>query len=101
MRLDHATHELLDALYGHGLLADETNPRVELVARFDEYQCQIRVTYTGRPLRLATERPDPERLLDDQDALADLAGFLIRRQTDGIKVEVNKGQCTVSMRFDD
>lgn len=53
------------------------------------------------PLRLAKERPDPERLLDDQDALADLASFLIRRQTDGIKAEVNKGQCTVSMRFDD
>ncbi|MBP6733552.1 MAG: hypothetical protein KAX51_00100 [Chromatiaceae bacterium] len=101
MRLDHATHELLDAIYGHRLLADEGDPRVELVARFDEYQCQIRVTYTGRPLRLAKERPDPERLLDDQDALADLASFLIRRQTDGIKAEVNKGQCTVSMRFDD
>ena len=101
MRLDHATHELLDAIYGHRLLADEGDPRVELVARFDEYQCLIRVTYTGRPLRLAKERPDPERLLDDQDALADLASFLIRRQTDGIKAEVNKGQCTVSMRFDD
>ncbi len=101
MRLDHATHELLDAVYSQGLLADEGDPRVELVARFDEYQCQVRVTYAGRPLRLAKERPDPERLLDDQDALADLASFLIRRQTDGIKVEVNNGQCTVSMRFDD
>ncbi len=101
MRLDHATHELLDAVYSQGLLADEGDPRVELVARFDEYQCQVRVTYAGRPLRLAKERPDPERLLNDQDALADLASFLIRRQTDGIKVEVNNGQCTVSMRFDD
>lgn len=101
MRLDHATHELLDAVYSQGLLADEGDPRVELVARFDEYQCQVRVTYAGRPLRLAKERPDPERLLNDQDALADLASFLIRRQTDVIKVEVNNGQCTVSMRFDD
>ncbi|MFZ1535895.1 MAG: solute carrier family 23 protein [Chromatiaceae bacterium] len=101
MRLDHATHELLDAVYGQGLLADEGDPRVELVARFDEYQCQVRVTYAGRPLSLAKERPDPERLLDDQDALADLASLLIRRQTDGIKVEANNGQCTVSMRFDD
>ncbi|MBP6583851.1 MAG: hypothetical protein KA204_10400 [Chromatiaceae bacterium] len=100
-RLDHATHELLDAVYGHGLLADQADPRVELMARFDEYQCQIRVTYAGRPLRLAHERPDPERLMADPDAFAELAGFLIRRQTDGLKVEEQQGQCTVTMRFDD
>ncbi|MBK8638369.1 MAG: hypothetical protein IPN92_08800 [Chromatiaceae bacterium] len=101
MRLDHATHELLDAVYAHGLLADGDDPHVELVARFDEYQCQIRVTYAGRPLRLAHEPPDPERLMDDPDALAELAGFLIRRQADGLKVDEQNGQCTVTMRFDD
>ncbi|MGB4335636.1 MAG: solute carrier family 23 protein, partial [Chromatiaceae bacterium] len=101
MRLDHATHELLDAVYAHGLLADRDDPRVELVARFDEYQCQIRVIYAGRPLRLANEPPNPERLMDDPDALAELAGFLIRRQADGLKVEEQNGQCTVTMRFDD
>ncbi len=101
MRLDHATHELLDAVYAHGLLADREDPRVELVARFDEYQCEIRVTYAGTPLRLADEPPDPERLMDDPDALAELAGFLIRRQTDGLKVEEQNGQCRVTMRFDD
>lgn len=101
MRLDHATHELLDAVYAHGLLADKDDPRVELVARFDEYQCQIRVTYAGRPLRLANEPPNPERLMDDPDALAELAGFLIKRQADGLKVEEQNGQCTVTMRFDD
>lgn len=102
-RLDHATHELLDALTEHALVSPDADgvARVQLTARFDEYHCQIRVTYTGRPLWVPDRRPDPEQLLDNPAAVEALAGYLVKRLADRVKIESSDGQCTVSLHFDD
>lgn len=102
-RLDHATQELLDALIEHDLVVTErdADPQVELVARFDEYECQIQVTYSGWPLRLTDRRPEPERLMENPAAVEELAGYLIKRLADHVKIEVRDGTCTLILRFDD
>ncbi len=97
-RLEHAICELLDALYGYNLSAI---PEVELKAVFDEYRCQVYLTYQGQPLPIPETRPEPDDLLHNQEGFLALAGFLIRRQTDGIRVETKNSTCVVTMTFDD
>jgi anti-sigma regulatory factor (Ser/Thr protein kinase) len=102
-RLDHAANELLDALTEHGMVSADEHGRasVELTARFDEYRCQIRVTYAGRPLWVPDRRPDPEQLLNNPAAVEALAGYLVKRLADRVTVESMDGKSTISMYFDD
>lgn len=98
-RLDHAIHELHDVLVGHDLVTGE--PEVEVRTRFDEYQCEIRVTYQGEALQLTTKRPPPESLLEDPDGIKRMAGYLINRLADHAQVQNDAGRCSITLSFDD
>lgn len=97
-RLDHALHELLDAIYAYNL---STAPEVGLQATFDEYRCRIQVSYQGQALLIPVARPDPDELLHNPDGFQAMAGFLIGRLADDVRVETQKGGCVVTMTFDD
>lgn len=77
-RAVHAAAETLETLREHGIAEGE----IELGARFDEFNLDLFILYHGKELELPEERPDLEAILDDDRALARLAGFLIRRFPD-------------------
>lgn len=97
-RLDHGLHELLDAIYAYNL---STEPVVALRATFDEYRCRIQVSYQGQPLLIPAVRPDPEELLHAPDGFQALAGFLVGRLADDVRVETRNATSIVSMTFND
>ena len=101
-RLNHAAHELLEAIYTYDLMdLNSQKPAVELKAVFDEYVCQIGVSYNGHPLTIPQERPSPEVLLHDAAGGQAMAGFLVRHLADEVQVRHGNGKCTVTMKFRD
>lgn len=98
-RLDHATHELHDVLVGHELVTG--SKELELRTRFDEFQCEIRVSYEGEPLHLTNERPSPDSMLEDPDGVAKMAGFLINRLADRAQAQHEGGRSSVTLSFHD
>ncbi|NJD38851.1 MAG: hypothetical protein FIA89_11110 [Geobacter sp.] len=97
-RLDHGLHELLDALYAYNL---STAPEIGLQATFDEYRCRMQVCYQGQALLIPASRPDPDELLHTPDGFQTLAGFLISRLADEVRVETRNNSCIVTMTFHD
>jgi xanthine permease XanP len=101
-RLNHAAHELLEAIYAYDLMDSKgEKPVVELRAVFDEYLCQIGVVYTGRPLTIPRKRPDPEELLNGSEGGQAMAGFLVNHLADEVQVGRKNGKCTVTLKFRD
>jgi NCS2 family nucleobase:cation symporter-2 len=97
-RLDHATNELIETIIGHRLTEAD---RVKISTRFDEYGCTLKVEYEGEGLTLADRRPDPDDLVERPEAVAELAGYLIRRLADQVKVDQTGGRVAVTLHFDD
>jgi len=52
---------------------------------FDETSIVIEIAYEGQILHLSRHAPDAEKVLEDEDALADLSGFLIARLADNAR----------------
>ncbi|GAB6060295.1 solute carrier family 23 protein [Desulfonatronum parangueonense] len=101
-RLNHAAHELLEAIYAYDLMdSGSEKPVVEFRAVFDEYLCQIGVVYTGRPLTIPRKRPDPEELLNGAEGGQAMAGFLVNHLADEVQVGHKNGKCTVTLKFRD
>ncbi|MEA3333773.1 MAG: hypothetical protein U9Q58_09265, partial [Pseudomonadota bacterium] len=96
-RLEHATNELIDTIYGHNLISGE--PSVQISVLFDEYHCQLTLEYQGEGFNLPEHRPEPEDLLENPDAVSDLAGYLVRRLADSVKLERRQKGVRVIMVF--
>ena len=96
-RLEQATNELIDTIYGHKLICGE--PLVRISVSFDEYQCQLTLEYQGEGFNLPEQRPDPEELLKNPDAVYDLAGYLVRRLADSVKLECSQKDVRVILVF--
>lgn len=73
---------------------------LQVGVKFDELNLDIDVDYEGTLLQLPHSPPSPERLLKEDDALAALSGFLIRRKVDKVRSSVKDGHCHMSLHFD-
>jgi NCS2 family nucleobase:cation symporter-2 len=91
-----AMNELVEAVTGLELAR---SPIVSDV-RFDEYNLDIEVQYTGTLIEFPTQRPSETEMLNDERALAKLAGFLMRHYADRIEATATDDQCHVRLHFD-
>ena len=98
-RLDHVANELIDTIVSNGLIQGE--PKVHISTRFDEYGCTLVLRYQGEGLPLPEKRPTPEEMLESPDAVLDMAGYLIRRLADRVKLESGRDRVTINLHFDD
>jgi xanthine permease XanP len=73
---------------------------IVLAVRFDEYNLDIEVQYRGTLLEFPMERPSEVEMLEDEKALAKLAGFLMRHYADRIEATETDDQCRVRLHFD-
>ena len=98
-RLNHATNELIDVIAGHSLIEGEAT--VDIRVAFDEYGCTLKVYYCGKGFHLPTKRPDPEDLLDNPDAVRDMAGYLIHHLADSVKIDTSNNITSITLYFND
>jgi NCS2 family nucleobase:cation symporter-2 len=95
-RATAALNEFVEAAAGLGLV----NGKARAEASFDEFNLDLDIRYDGTLMEFPSRRPTEDPLLDDQDAIASLSGFLIRQYADGIKAENINGRCRIQMHFD-
>jgi NCS2 family nucleobase:cation symporter-2 len=73
---------------------------VEVEASFDEFNLDLRVSYTGVPLELPEQRPTNREIMESEEGERRLAGFLLRRQADRVLATSRVGRVTLSVHFD-
>lgn len=88
--------QAVETIAGSGVAG---NP-VELVASFDEFHLDVRITYAGVPLELPEERPGVDEILGSEDGERRLAGYMLRRCADRVSTSVRGGRATVLLHFD-
>lgn len=73
--------------------------KIDLTLSFDEYNLRVEGEYQGPKVILNSHRPGPDELLEDDQALANLSGFLIRQYADSINQETVSGRQIIKMNF--
>jgi NCS2 family nucleobase:cation symporter-2 len=73
---------------------------ITIDAAFNEFRVDISVSYRGKLIKFPLSRPSLDDIADSPDGLLRLSGFLIRRQTDGVRAVEREGLNVVEMHFD-
>lgn len=98
-RLEDAANHAIDALVEADLIEGEKKVRLAVV--FDEADCALRLSYRGKPLKVPEKRPGPEELLENPDAVQEMAGYLIRRLSEEMTVTVSQRAVRIELHFRD
>lgn len=77
-RVEWAVQQALSALVEHG----EVRGPITLSISYDEFDIDVRLTYEGAVLELPDRPPTHDELLEGEDGLRRMAGFLVRGQAD-------------------
>jgi NCS2 family nucleobase:cation symporter-2 len=80
-RAKSAMNEFVEAARALDLSAGKIDAEVS----FDEFNLDVDMRYDGEPMEFSRQRPTAEDLLEDERAVAKLAGFLIRNYVDRVK----------------
>jgi NCS2 family nucleobase:cation symporter-2 len=73
---------------------------IEIEARFDEFNLDLRLHYAGAPLPMPEHQPDRDEILASDAGEQLLAGFLLRRNADRVQVAHRGGRTTILFHFD-
>ena len=73
---------------------------VELRVSFDEFSLHADLDYAGLELALPAQRPTPDEIIDSEDGVRRLAGYLLRRSADAISVSSRDGHQQVQVFFE-
>jgi NCS2 family nucleobase:cation symporter-2 len=94
-RATYGTIQLIDAISeGHR----REGPIIVAVS-FDEFNLDVRVSYSGDLLVFTDQRPSPEQIRDSSDGAQLLAGYLLRRNADRVRSDSTAGQSRVLFHF--
>jgi xanthine permease XanP len=69
-------------------------------ASFDEFNLDVRVSYRGEAPPFPEQRPSNEQIRDSVDGAKLLAGFMLRRNADGVRADAKDGTARVTFHFD-
>ena len=97
--IDRATFSLTQSIE---TIVDGCAPEgpLEIEARFDEFNLDLRVSYVGPPLALPDKRPSNEEIMASEEGQRRLAGFMLRRYADRVQSTHRAGRSTVLFHFD-
>ncbi|MEP6702967.1 MAG: solute carrier family 23 protein [Betaproteobacteria bacterium] len=73
---------------------------LDVLASFDEFRLDVRVSYVGLPLEFPENRPSNEDIIASEVGERRLAGFLLRRSADRVSAVSRDGHSTILFHFD-
>jgi NCS2 family nucleobase:cation symporter-2 len=73
---------------------------ITVEAHFDEFNLDVKITYRGAPLELPDQRPSEREIMDTDDGLRRLAGFMLRRNADRIRTSEKDGASVLEFHFE-
>lgn len=91
-----AMTEVMETLIRQGMASGP----VVLETAFDEFKVRVRISYEGRLMEFPDHAPSQEEVLQGEDGLAKLSGFLAARYVDRVKASESDGRCLISMEFE-
>jgi len=92
----HAVAQTCVALLDFGLAKSD----IRITTRFDDLNLDITIRYHGDTLPLPMHCPSEKEIQEDETAMKNLAGFLIRNYVDSIQSACKNGECTISIHYD-
>lgn len=95
-RAKSAMNEFVEAARALELSAGKIDAEVS----FDEFNLDIDMRYDGEPMEFPRQRPTAEDLLENERAVAKLAGFLIRNYVDRVKSDRINSRCRVQFHLE-
>jgi NCS2 family nucleobase:cation symporter-2 len=72
---------------------------MQVEASFDEFNLDVRISYTGPALELPTTRPTNAEIIASPEGERKLAGFMLRRHADGVTATHRGGRSTLHFHF--
>jgi xanthine permease XanP len=96
VRATSTMNEFVEAARTLGL----TQGKIRVIASFDEFNLDVEFRYRGALMEFPTKRPSEAEILEDEQAVARLAGFLIKNYADRIRSNCHDGKCRVQFHFD-
>jgi xanthine permease XanP len=69
-------------------------------AQFDEFNLNVQITYQGTPLELPDHRPSDKEIIESEQGHLWLAGFLLRRNADRIRIGAKDGATLLEFHFE-
>ena len=95
-RATFGAKQLVEAVLEYG---DPRGP-LELEAGFDEFSLDLQLRYEGTVLAVPDRRPGLDEIRDAEDGAMRLAGYLLRRNADGIRAQQQGPRALIRFHFD-
>ncbi len=73
---------------------------IEIEARFDEFNLDVRVRYRGSPLLIPETKPTPREIVASEDGERRLAGYLLRRSADRVDCRASGERAEVDLHYE-
>jgi NCS2 family nucleobase:cation symporter-2 len=102
-RAEYATWQAFEILTEHGLLDEgsDNNAIIVLHTLFNEHSFTVILKYSGEVLPIMTKRPSPEDMLMDDNAILQMAGYLLYHLADNVKTRHDGERCELRLLFND
>ena len=71
-----------------------------LEASFDEFNLDLHALYAGTPLAFPDKRPTDEEIMESDEGMARLAGYMLRHNADRIRAESKGAHAHIWFHFD-
>lgn len=79
---------------------DLKSPEVEMQVCFDEFNLDIAIEYQGKELIFSERKPSKERLMKQENAAIELAGYLIKQDADNLSSKKERDKSILNIHFE-
>jgi len=94
-RVQFAVQQAVEAIVAHCRIDGPVN----VAMSFDEFDIDAAIAYDGVALELPDAPPSQSELLESDDGLRRMAGFLVRRQADKAASTIDRGTTVLRLNF--
>jgi xanthine permease XanP len=102
-RAEYAAWQAFEILTEHGLMSATAGvaETIELETIFNEYTFTVVLYYEGAVLPLTLHPPTHEEMLENEDAVLRMAGYLLHRLADQVRARRSDGHSELRLIFND
>jgi xanthine permease XanP len=103
-RAENATWQAFETLIDHDLVESEPGDSgtISLETQYDEFSFTVVLRYRGGLVPMVTRPPSHEQLLEDDGAVMLMAGYLMQKLADSVRVrQESTGLAELSLTFKD
>lgn len=94
-RVEFAVQQAAEAIVEHCRVSGP----IAIEVGYDEFDIDVTIAYSGRPLELTRQLPTPDEILESEDGTRRLASFLIMQRSDKVKASASGDRAILTLHF--